>query len=369
MEQKKNFIINVVYYGIVLGIVVAVSMFAMNYLAPFIVGFIIAFILKPIVQKLIKHFGDNKLIRVGVILLFYILVGFTIFWLFIAGISALQNFAKTLPAFYEATLVPTFKSMVDFIEKFFSDMNPVMAQTVDQVISGVAESMKGMVGNISTGVITFITNAIASVPSLLITILIAVISSFFFTLDYQNIVNNIFSLIPDRWQSLVMDVKSGFIGTVGKYLRAYAKLMSLTFVELSIGFFIIGIGNPVGLAFIISIVDILPVLGTGTVMIPWIIFEFVMGNISMGIYLLILYVVITVVRNILEPKVVGDQIGLHPLATLVCIFVGMRLAGIVGLFGLPIMVTIIKTLHDEGKITLFKNLKPNKNVKKDSVEA
>ncbi|WP_159649850.1 sporulation integral membrane protein YtvI [Erysipelothrix aquatica] len=354
LEEKKRFIINFVFYTLIAGLAFLVFKFSVKYLTPFIIGFVIASLLKPIILKLVKMFGENKYLRIGVIVVFYIIVGIVIFGLTLAAISGIQGVVKHAPTYVESTLIPALTSIFNYVESLFEHINPEILSNLSEVTNAISKQIQQLAGTVSTSAISFLTRFVSSLPNLFISILIAIISSFFFTLDYKNVVDTVLAYLPQRWVQFMYDVKGGFFDTVGKYMKAYAKLMTLTFIELSIGFALIGVGNPIGLAFMISIVDILPVLGTGTVMIPWTIIELVMGNFERAIGLFVIYVVITVIRNILEPKVVGDQIGLHPLVTLICIFVGMRLAGIIGLFGLPILVTILKTLHDEGKIQFFK---------------
>ena len=259
-----------------------------------------------------------------------------------------------MPSFYQTTLSPAIESVIVWVEGAVVNLDPDVIDIIESIGRSVVQSIDGIFKGISGGTINFITRLISSIPSVLISILIAIISSFFFTLDYQRIVSSVMGMIPIKQRTLILDIKDGLISVLGKYLRAYAKLMSLTFVELSFAFFILGIHNPVGLAFMVAIIDILPVLGTGTVMIPWFIIELIMGNTPLGIGLMITYIVITVIRNILEPKIVGDQIGLHPLATLILIYVGLKMFGFIGLFALPISATILKTLHDEGKINIFR---------------
>ena len=116
------------------------------------------------------------------------------------------------------------------------------------------------------------------------------------------------------------------------------------------GFSILGVEYSLLLAVITAIIDVLPILGTGTVLIPWGIISLFQGNFVLGIGILVLYGVITLVRQIIEPKIVGDYIGLYPLVSLICMYVGLRLFGIVGLFLLPISVIMLKNLHDKGII-------------------
>ena len=125
-------------------------------------------------------------------------------------------------------------------------------------------------------------------------------------------------------------------------------------MELSLGFSILSIPNAILLGVVVAIVDIMPILGTGAILIPWSIIGFVLGNTKIGVGMLIMYLIITAVRQALEPRVVGQQIGLHPVVTLICMFVGVQLLGIIGLFMFPIIVTILKKMNDEGTIHLFK---------------
>jgi sporulation integral membrane protein YtvI len=128
------------------------------------------------------------------------------------------------------------------------------------------------------------------------------------------------------------------------YIRAQLILMTVTFTQLSIGLWIIGIKNYILLALIISFVDALPVLGTGGIMVPWAAYSFITGNLKIGISLLILYAIVLVVRNLIEPKVLGEQIGMHPLLTLVAMYAGLQILGVAGLIIGPITVLTVKNI-------------------------
>ena len=125
-------------------------------------------------------------------------------------------------------------------------------------------------------------------------------------------------------------------------------------------FTILCIPNAIVIAFLITIFDILPVLGTGGIVIPWAIFLFIDGQVTLGFGLLMLYVIVTIVRNVIEPRIVGGQIGLHPVVTLFAMYVGVQLIGFFGLFIAPMSLAILKSLHDTGRITLYRDLTRNK---------
>lgn len=144
------------------------------------------------------------------------------------------------------------------------------------------------------------------------------------------------------------------VNTVFVVIRAYLVIMFITFIELSIGFTILGLAHAILIGFLIAIFDILPVLGTGGIMIPWAIMTLFQRNFRMGFGLLIIYIFVTIIRNIVEPKIVGRQLGIHPVITLMSMFVGANLLGIIGLFGFPITISLLKHLNDTGVIKIFK---------------
>lgn len=358
IEKRRNFIINIVYFGIITLLAVYALKFSFKYLTPFIFGFMIAFTLKPVVTKLVKVFGDQKYLLLIVVVLFYTLVGFLLVWGVLKGVGMVGSLAETIPVFYSSTIHPMVLSFLQWFEAVVERLDPAISEQISPMIDIAVENITSFLPGFVTGVASRLTAFLTSVPSLLISILIAIISSFFFATDYQNIVSGMLNLIPQPQRNLLLDVKDGLVSVLSKYLRAYAILMTLTFVELSFAFLVLGVSNPFGLAFIIACVDILPILGTGSVMIPWAIIEITVGNRELGFALAVVYVIITIIRNVLEPRVVGKQIGLHPLLTLVCIFVGLKLFGFIGLLGLPITATLVKSLYEEGKLSFIFNSEP-----------
>jgi len=132
---------------------------------------------------------------------------------------------------------------------------------------------------------------------------------------------------------------------ISVYIKSYSLLFLLTFVELSLGFWILGVKNAVLLAVVIAIFDLMPVLGTGGIVLPWALIALIAGNWGRGIGLLVLYLVITGIRQTLEPKIVGKQIGLHPLATLMAMLLGLKLFGILGLFGIPVVLAVATSMY------------------------
>ena len=226
--------------------------------------------------------------------------------------------------------------IVDVVE----NLNPDALSIVNEVSMHLNTALSGLVSSLSSKVVGGLGSMAAGIPTSLVNLIITIVASFFFVVDYYKVTGFIAKLLPPRGKELLFEVKSSVVTVLFQFGRAYALLMGLTFVELFVGLLLLRVPYAFLLALLIAVVDILPVLGTGTIVIPWGIITLILGNFPLGIGLLILYAIITVVRQSLEPRVVGHQIGLHPLITLISMFVGVSLFGFLGLFGLPIAVTV-----------------------------
>ena len=203
--------------------------------------------------------------------------------------------------------------------------------------------------DLSKGALSIITGLAGSLPAFVMNFLLTVISSFFCTMDYYTITSFFARLLPQKARSTLFAVKRSGVDILLKFGKAYALLLMLTFAELLIGLTLLKVQYAFLLSAVIALVDILPVLGTGTVLVPWALGALITGNGPLGAGLLILYAIIGVVRQTLEPRVVGQQIGLYPLVTLISMFLGAKLFGFAGLFGLPVAVTIFVQLQRTGK--------------------
>ena len=167
---------------------------------------------------------------------------------------------------------------------------------------------------------------------------------------------------------MIIKTKRLFSNIIGKMLKAYATIIFVTFCEVTIGLNVLKIigvydgGYIVAIAICTALLDILPVFGTGTVLVPWAVVSFFNGNVGLGIGLLVLYGLITVIRQILEPRLVAMNVGLPPIVTLAGMYLGLQIFGVVGLFAVPITVVMVKVLNEEGVIHIWTaRSKMNKN--------
>jgi sporulation integral membrane protein YtvI len=329
-------------------------------------GFIIAFAFKPLIRSLTNKLKlPNKVAALIVIGVFYLLLLALTIFLGIEVFLYLKDFFQEIPQLYNNVLVPWLSNALNNLEELASQIDPMLVEQVRIYSQQILESLGNLITSISVGSVSYITNIASKVPLFLVGFLLTVISSFFIAMDYQLIVNFLLDQISPSKRSLLIEAQLFLVSTLHKYAKSYLMIMSITFVELTIGFSILGIESAIVVAFLIAIFDILPVAGTGGVMIPWMIFTFLEGDSRLGFGLLIIYLIVTVIRNIIEPKIIGDQVGLHPLLTLFAMYIGLQLFGVAGLFGFPITLAILNGLHRNKKIILYKQHKETEVVQSE----
>lgn len=341
MEKKKTFIVNVLFYSMIILIAWAVCKYILPVLIPFIIAFVIASLLQVPVRKIgIREGRIKRLISMLLVVVFYGLFFTIIVVLGVQIADAVSGLLASAPSFYMDELAPALRGLTDNIENLFASIDPNIADEVVSIFQDVVNNIGTYITNFSMKAIGVISGSIAGIPGFVIRFIVMIISTFFFMLDYEKVRALFRRMVPEGKLELVRNIKSYLKNSLLIYLRSYTLLCILTFVELSIGFAILKIPYAplVGLA--VAIFDVLPILGVGGILMPWAVILFVMKEIPMGIGMLALYLVITAIRNTLEPRLVGKQIGLHPLATLIFMYLGLKLIGIWGMFLFPVALTV-----------------------------
>lgn len=356
-EKKKKFIVDVAYLALVLALGYLALKYALPLLMPFVLAFLIAYVLRRPIRFLSRALHVPKgLVAVLLVVLTYGLIGLL---LALAGIrltATITSLVQQIPSLYSRYILPDLTELFTWLEELLSRLDPSLMSTLQELQSQVLNMLGQLVSGLSgllLGGVSLATSLATSLPGFLIRVLLMVISTFFIAIDYEKIVRFCLGCLHGNTRKVVLQIKAYVVGTLFVCIRSYALIMSITFVELSIGLSIIRVERAMLVALLIAIFDILPVLGTGGIMIPWAILTALGGDVPRALALLAVYVIITVIRNIIEPRIVGAQIGLHPVLTLMSMFVGNHLFGIVGLFGLPILLSLLRYLNDTGTISLF----------------
>ncbi|MEG1778624.1 MAG: sporulation integral membrane protein YtvI, partial [Oscillospiraceae bacterium] len=342
IEQKKQFIINVVYIITIVGIVWFALKYLLVIILPFIIGFIISFILHPVIVAITKKTDmRRKGVSFAVILLFYILIGTVIWLISVFAVGQIGSLIHELPDFYYNNLQPALVNLNNKFSEMFAIFSPQTASSMSGILDTILKQLSGIISGVSSGAVSRITGIVGKIPLYIITMIFSVVCSIFISIDYNHIVNIILRQLPDKWQYIVVDIKEFLTGTLVKMIRAYIIIMGFTTVEVFIGLLVLKVDYALPLAFLVAILDALPVIGAGTILVPWGIFQMLTGNLAQGIGLIIVYGIVLVMRNFIEPKVVGEQIGLHPLLTVTSMYAGLRLFGIIGFFLGPLTALLL----------------------------
>ncbi|HHY53363.1 MAG TPA: sporulation integral membrane protein YtvI [Clostridiales bacterium] len=355
-EKRKAFIINTAYIALVVALVVLAFKYLVPWLLPIIIGYAIAMIFKPIVQFIVKHTkAGPKFTGCVVLLLAYALIAAL---LVLGGsklVGTVQNVLSDIPTFYTANFQPAILSISNFFVKILEPLMPGTAGSSSELVNATLQNVQNVLLSFSSSAIAKLGTLTTKIPAFMLAFFFTIMSSLIISMNYAQVAGFLARQIPEEHRQLIFLIKNDTLKTVGNYMIAYLKLMGVTFVELAIGLTVLRVNNSIPIALGIAIFDALPVLGTGGIMVPWIAIALLNGKIPLAVGLAILYAIILVVRNIIEPRIVGNQLGLHPLVTLSAIYAGFKLMGVMGMILFPILVQILAGLHHSKVIRLWQD--------------
>lgn len=372
-NKRLSFLINVAYIAVVCLLVYAALKYALGLVLPFLLALGIVTILTPLVRKLTGRLKIRQsTISMAVMLLMYMVLGSILLLLVIQIVSGIQYLMDQGPGLYSDYIRPTImdiwvavsnliKQLPEPLQKPFDGFEDSLTDTL-QNFAVDAASGEGTGFSLLTGTLPTILSIsqkslsalTGSIPNFFVAFSFTVMLSFFIGSQYDKVVAFLKNQMPPKAVQIVRDLKSIIWKTIFRYIGAVLKLMGITFVEMSIGLLILRQPNAILIALVVAAFDALPVFGTGAIVIPWIIIKLLLGDYSFALGLLILYVIVTVVRNVIEPKIVGDNLGLNPIVSLVSIYLGFKLFGVFGMIFMPIVTQIAIELHKRGTVRLYR---------------
>ncbi|MBO5701905.1 MAG: sporulation integral membrane protein YtvI [Clostridia bacterium] len=357
--KRKRFLINFAFFALIFAISIVVIRFALPALFPFFVAFIVTLILRPIVRFLHAKLKMNtRIVSVVLVILFYGTIGVVAIWMIVELVSLLADKVKDLPSFYQNQIRPFLVTLFAEIQQMLHNFDPEMAIDFDTTANSLLSSLGSTVMSISGQFVGKLTDIAVSVPTFLLNIVIMVVATIFLIVDYESIRTFIKRQLSDKTNELMHNIASHLGGVLKKYFLSYSLIMLITFGEIFAGLSIIGVKYSALLAALIAIFDILPVVGSGLILVPWAIISLIIGNIGLGIGLFILWAVVCIVRQIIEPKIVGSNVGMHPFLTLFAMLAGNFIYGGIGILLLPIILALCQSLNSAGVVKIYKNVEP-----------
>ncbi len=377
IERRKKRLVNLAYFTVFITLYVMFIKYAFWIVAPFIIAFLVAMILqRPIKFIASKTPLKKKLLSVIFVLLILlatfgllILVGYRL-W------TEFYDFSKYLAGKVESTsaLIQTIQVKLNGLLVHLPD---VLANAAREAVDGLADKLLnytqenqaqtvqtakpsgGFDFSILATPLGGLWSTAKQIPAIITAVLISIVACFFMTSDYDNFTRTIKNMLSPEGEETLVKTKHIITDVLVKWVKSYAMLLFVTFCEVSLGLWILKLTGAYGGGYIFAIaactalLDILPVFGTGTVFVPWALVSIFSHKIGLGIGLIIIYGLITVIRQALEPRLVSMNVGMHPVITLMAMYLGLQIFGFIGLIILPITLVVVKTLNTEGIIHLW----------------
>lgn len=348
MSEDLNYIYKVIrkvlnIVLLILGVYIGAKL-AVFYM-PFLVAFVISLMIEPGIKYLMKK---TKLSRkmssiIIFIIVFAIIIG-SVTWGIVSLISESTNLLQTLNLYIDRAYTQ--------IQETIGKLSISRVSISSNVASLMQDASKELLFKLSTWITGFLTklmSIITSIPSIAIYVVITILSVYFVCTDRIYILDFMEHHMPKKWVQKIGGHIREITIKLGGYLKAEAILILVSFIISLVGLYIfkfigMNVKYPLLIALGIGFVDALPILGSGSVMAPWAVMEALNGDIQLGVAIIVLWIIMSIVRQFLEPKIVSGKIGIHPIFTLIAMYTGFKVIGVMGMLVGPIVLIILKSV-------------------------
>lgn len=338
------------------------------WLAPFLAAYAIAALLEPGVSYICRRWRWNRGAASGVCTLGFLSAAGGLVYLLVSRVWAeIAALFDRLPEILGA-FADTLGRWQTVLSRYAADMPEGVALWFSRSGDSFGDLLTGLPALLSGKLLSLLSVLASAAPSVLLFSVTVLIGAYFISASFPEIAAFVKRQIPPRFSDRARHIHRGLRRTLGRWLRAQLIMTLITFFELALAFALLGVGYPLVLAVIIAVIDALPVLGTGTVLIPWAVCELLTGGTALGVGLAVTYGAVTLLHSCIQAKLLGDHLGLHPVVTLIAIYVGYRAWGVRGMLTFPILAISIKQLGDSGIIHLWKTANEGEAYDRDPIQ-
>lgn len=334
---------NTAIYFIIYTCLFSLVCFTSSYTFPFIVAFAIAFMIQPISKffriRLKLRRNIPALLASGIT---YIMIFALLAFLFYSIISEAMQLAKNLSTANLDKFIKPLQNIINEAGIYFQNIDPSFIERNSSQLTSILKNGLNIVGK---GLSAFLSIAL-SIPMWITIMFVVILSTYFFTRDMSNIKERFFSIFSESGKEKIGKIWNQGIKMLSKYIKAYLLIYLLTFIQTLIGFAILGVKYSVLLSIICALADILPVIGIALIYLPLAVIYIISGNYFTGAGILVLFVLISIVRQIVEPKIVSTSLGIHPVVTLIAIFIGLKSFGLTGMIYFTFFMVFYKILRN-----------------------
>lgn len=311
---------------------------------PFILAFLAATLLAPLVQKIARRVGGwNFWSMLFVVLMLLAATGILVY----AGYYLISQIIDLIHSW--ASIRDGLTNMLEQISIFLStNVHFTYTDTEAYILNFVQEGLNWITGKVSTwapSVVIGVGNLASGIASFVVSLLFFIVGAYFMTADYPGLRKKLISWVPDIIRPHMRHVKEATGSAMFGYLRAQLILSGVVTLIIFIALLLYGQSYSLLIAIACGIIDVMPFFGSGAVLVPWGVIMLLLGNFQKGLFLLALALALFIFRKLAEPKVVGNQTGLSPLLSLISIYVGMKLGGVIGMILCPILCMVVIGLY------------------------
>lgn len=318
------------------------------YFLPFIVAWLIAGIASPMVRFLEQKLKIKR--KTGGAVVIVLVIGLVVFCLYLLGAYLLREavrFSDEIPGLWESAQ----KEIMDAargLQKFYEKLDPQMQEKIDSISDSVGEWSASVLTKLASPTISAVGNAAKQIPTIVIGMIICLLSSYFFVAEKNDLRKTIAEHMPQMVVIRYGIIKRSLGKAIGGYLKAQLIIEFWVYLILVVGFLILQVHYPFWIAFGIAILDILPFFGTGTAMVPWAIIKLLNGEYVFAVCMAVLWAFSQLVRQLIQPKILGDSVGVPPIPTLFLLYIGYMEAGVIGMIIAVPIGLILWTMYQEG---------------------
>lgn len=322
----------------------------LGFLWPFAAGWIIAMIANPLRNFLEHKIKLSKKSGSALIIIFVLTVIIGGLYLIIAKLShEAAGLTQEFPRIYEGIkteLLQTFNWINIQLDKL--KLSGDLVLKLEELLVSVQSMLGSLFKDVGSNGVRYAGVVAKSVTNGLISTIVMILSAYFFMVEREELIKEYHKKAPKSVKDRLSLIKNNITGAVGGYIKAQIKIMGIIFLILLVGLFIARVDYVFLLAVLICLLDVLPFLGTGTALLPWAVYDLVTGDIRQGVVLIITYLICLLSRQIVQPKIIGDSVGLKPLTTLVLMYIGLKLGGLLGFIFAIVLGIIFLNLYKVG---------------------
>lgn len=298
---------------------------------PFVVGFLLSLIANPLVRFLEKHIKIRR--KYGTVLIIVLVIGAVILICYGAVVLVLHGisgFAAYLPTM-SANAGLELEAAADKVQEMMARIPFLADVNVHELGVSLSDALGTLVSGKNAPMFEAVSGFAQSIPNMLVGTVMGVLATYFFVADREVMEHWLKTHLPESFQKKTMHMYRQIMGAVGGYFQAQVKIMFVIYVIVAVGLMILRVQYAWLIGFGIAFLDMLPVFGTGTVLVPWAVIKLFVGNYRIAVGMLILYIVTLLVHQLIQPKLVGESVGMSPFVTLFYMYIGYQFGGVLGM--------------------------------------